>query len=100
MKKLIDKIIKSMQFEERWNGKYDFDGEIIKIYSTGYDYEEEKSFGVGYFLNVNDGEEDIAIIEDELYDDDFDVLKVKVKQWYKDHLIEALEKAIELLKKE
>ena len=89
-----NKIIGSYSFTPDCQNKWDFDGSLIIISSRGYD-REEKSFYVGYYLGKHC---DIAIIEDELFDEDFDILKAKVKQWYKDHMIEALEKALKIIK--
>ena len=89
--KLINKIISDIEFTPDCQNKWDFDGEIICISSRGYD-RLEKSFYVGYYLG---GE---VLIEDELFDDDFDVLKAKVKQWYREHIIEALEIALNIIK--
>lgn len=90
-----DKIIEDIEFTPDCQNKWDFDGPAILISSRGYD-RNNKSFYVGYYL----GEDGEAIIESELFDEDFDALKMKVRKWYKDHFIEAMKKAIKMLKEE
>lgn len=90
-----EEIVREIEFTPDCQNKWDFDGRVISISSRGYDW-DEKSFNVGYYL----GEDLEPIIEDELFDEDFDILKAKVKQWYRDHLIEALEKAIKMIREE
>lgn len=105
MSKIGNGIIRSIPFTPDCQNKWDLDGPVIGISSRGYD-RQEKSFYVGYYFmgmsHDSDGREyeecRKAIIEDELFDTDFRRLKQKVKQWYKDHFIEALEKALKMAK--
>ena len=93
---VIDKIIDSVEFEPDCMNKWDFDGDILVIRSRGYN-REKKSFYVGYYLRnlpqdrygIND--DLIPIIEDELFDEDFDRLKSKVREWYKKNFNTALD---------
>lgn len=87
------KIISKIKFTRDGYTKWDFDGDIIKIYSRGYN-RVEKSFFVGYYFAFTEE----PIIHDELFDEDFEVLKEKVKLWYMTHMEEALEKALLMLK--
>lgn len=108
MSKIGNGIIRSIPFTPDCQNKWDLDGPIIGISSRGYN-REEKSFYVGYyFMGMTPDathnvfkyltESRYVIIEDELFDTNFERLKRKVKQWYKDHFIEALEKALKMVK--
>ena len=92
--KIKNEIIDSCNFTPDCQNKWDFDDPLIAISSRGYDW-EEKSFYVGYYFGKDCN---IVIIEDELFDENFDALKAKVKQWYKDHMTEALTKALKMIK--
>ena len=99
-----NKIIDNISFTPDCQNKWDFDSPVIVISSRGYD-RLKKSFYVGYYL-VSETDEDnecindtIPIIEDELFANNFDTLKIKVRKWYKNHFKEALEKAIQMLDK-
>ena len=98
-------VIDNIKFTPDYQNKWDFDGPIIVASSRGYN-RDEKSFYVGYYLVTETDENNdciydtIPIIEDELFARDFDVLKVKVRKWYKKHLKEALEKASQMLEQE
>lgn len=101
MSKIGNGIIRSIPFTPDCQRKWDLDGPVIGISSRGYD-RQEKSFYVGYYfmgLSDNDLTEcRHVIIEDELFDSNFARLKRKIKQWYKDHFVEALEKALKMAK--
>jgi hypothetical protein len=88
-----NKIVSNIRFTRDGYTKWDFDGHIIEISSRGYN-RLNKSFFVGYYFAFSDE----PIIHDELFDEDFDVLKEKVKLWYMTHMEEALEKALLMLK--
>ena len=108
MSKIGNGIVRSIPFTPDCQNKWDLDGTIIGISSRGYN-REEKSFYVGYYFmgKTPDATYDVfnymnecrrVIIEDELFDTNFKRLKRKVKQWYKDHFVEALEKALKMAK--
>lgn len=99
--KIMQKIISNIEFTPDCQNKWDFDGVILTISSRGYD-RNQKSFYVGFDLILKQSEkygyeEWVEILKDELIDDDFDSLKNKVKQWYKEHFVEALDITIKVL---
>lgn len=81
--KTIATIIDENQFTADCQNKWDFDCPILSISSRGYD-RSKKSFYVGYFFG---GE---LLIGKELFDKDFEKLKLKVRKWYKDNFLIAL----------
>lgn len=90
-KDVVKTTISNTHFTPDCQNKWDFDIDLIRMSSRGYD-RTEKSFYVGYFLG---NEIDfVALIEDELFDDDFDKLKVKVKEWYLNNFEKALKIAL------
>ncbi len=104
MNELVKKIINNIEFMPDCQNKWDFDGVVLTVSSRGYD-RSQKSFYVGFNLILKQNEkygyeEWVEILKDELFDEDFDSLKIKVKRWYKEHFIEAFEIAIKVLKGE
>lgn len=81
--KTINTIIDENQFTADCQNKWDFDYPILSIHSRGYD-RSKKSFYVGYFFD------DELLIGKELFDEDFEKLKLKVRKWYKDNFLIAL----------
>lgn len=102
--KVINEIIDNIQFTPDCQNKWDFDGRILTISSRGYN-RYEKSFYVGFNLVLKDDknsgmQEWVEVLKDELFDENFEKLKIKVKNWYKKHFVEALEITIKILKGE
>lgn len=103
--KIKNLVVDNVKFTPDCQNKWNFDGPIIVASSRGYNW-SDKSFYVGYYLVIETDEDDgciydsIPIIKDELFARDFDVLKVKVRKWYKKHFKEALEKASQMLEQQ
>lgn len=91
----LDKSINNANWEEDCGCKCDLDFPLIYCSSRAYLLGEDSSCYVGFYYGQHE-----EILEDELFANNEDELKVKVRTWYKENYIKALKIILEESEKE
>lgn len=99
MKKMIEKLINIAQFTHDCGCKMDFNFPILECSSRIYDCDEPSAYVHICIPKRLDSDNSIGnytidsidILNDELFADNIDELKVKIRNWYKENYIKALQ---------